>query len=302
MQLISISEVFYNLENQINKSTGLKTSLGNNLIYSGIISEGCKACYKNDEFQISFTMDGEKCNYSCPFCYSNYKKRDFNQNDLNGQIQYAIKNLVSKSEYIKNKVIVNFSAEANEPLTRMDYIQDVVLSLDSFRKECNLDFYYKIYSNGYYANEYNLKILKRLKINEIRFNLAASLFNDNIYKNICISREYIDVITVETPLWEPYRELYFSMISKLDKVNIDNLILGEVVLTKENISRVLNTLDSPRVYLNGEMYVYNATLFFDIYRVYKSLNCKYSILYCNSTLKNIRDLFGKELLENFEKL
>lgn len=184
------------------------------------LSKGCAAC-KSGGWLCVFV--GYVCNANCPFC----PQDEINRHAIDGKIQnsygnsYELKYLIaSVGEKLKG-----ISYSGGEPLLYLDK----VLDLAKYVNENRPDVYQWIYTNGILVDEDILHKLKSVGINEVRFNLAATNFNEEIIAKLPLVKEIIGKVTVEIPAVPEIRcLLQDNMLERLVENGVEQLNLAEL--------------------------------------------------------------------------
>jgi len=192
-------------------------------IYLGELSSGCQFCKKGEWDCIFITPS---CNLNCEFCISPF--------NLSSRIPFSAYGR-NMEEIVKNYTIANIkgvSFSGGEPfcefpkmVTHFKYLKNILFNN-----------YYWVYTNGTTVNKEHIDILSDIGINEIRYNTAATGYNEKkILKIIEYSAKKIQNITVEIPVLFKDKEVLLQSISAYENAGVTYLNVHE--LMKENNTR-----------------------------------------------------------------
>jgi len=92
-----------------------------------------------------------------------------------------------------------------------------------------------VYTNGILADPEHLNVLQSLGIEEIRFNLAATNYSEEIIEKIDAARTRFKYVVVEVPSYPKQREALTGCLEQLDRIGIDQLNLQELLVTEANV-------------------------------------------------------------------
>jgi len=260
------------------------------------LSKGCQAC-KHGKWLCLFV--GYNCNLQCNFCPQPKQSNFVNVfEDINLTSHGTIQEL---QYYLSvDKTIEGVSYSGGEPLLYFDKI----ISLASFiNKNCS-PIYQWIYTNGTLLDEKKLKELQKVGINEIRFDLSATNFSEEIIEKISLTNKYIDRITVEIPAIPQIRSLINNnLLDKLVDLGVKQLNISELTLTQEvNMEHYgRNTvLVAHKGFYKGLSLLESKFIYYEIleYAAEKKLNIL--INNCNSNSKFVQ-LANKQLNQKLYK-
>lgn len=154
----------------------------------GELSPGCQAC-KEGTWDCLFVT--QKCNLSCSFCYSPRGIReDFAGSAFGDEPEEIAEN------YARTR-IKGISFSGGEPFLEPERLVNWV----SFFHRHFPEAYLWIYTNGMLIEEGMLQKLSAYEVDEIRFNTAASGYDNRVVmKNIKMASSYFHRLTVEIPV------------------------------------------------------------------------------------------------------
>jgi len=185
---------------------------------------GCQSCLNN---KITHIRHSSKCNVSCSFCYYiginipnipkyGYKLGNFIDRHLTKEELF-----LSLEKQILGKVDA-IGWLGKEPLLEIEKIKEVA----PFLKENGIHQY--LYTNGVLVNKENIKILSDSGIDEIRFNLQATDFNEDVLNNMKNCVGIFKSVAIETPVYSKsftnylkYKEIIVD--SGIDQINMPEL-------------------------------------------------------------------------------
>ena len=166
---------------------GVHVEAGGEIVYLGELSPGCQAC-KDGTWDCIFTT--MLCNPNCEFCYSPHAI----SKDYAGSVFGTTPEQIAENHARTHITGVSFSG--GEPFVDPQKLLDWVAW---FKNRC-LDKYYWVYTNGLLADEESMRRLGELGVNEIRFNLAATGYNNpTVLENLAAAVRFIPNVTVEIP-------------------------------------------------------------------------------------------------------
>jgi pyruvate formate-lyase activating enzyme-like uncharacterized protein len=97
------------------------------------------------------------------------------------------------------------------------------------------ELYFWVYTNGILADREHLDVLRSLGIEEIRFNLAATDYSEQIIENIDGAREMFKYVVVEVPSYPKQRDALLGCLEQMSRIGIDQLNLQELLVTDANV-------------------------------------------------------------------
>lgn len=156
-------------------------------IYLGQLSPGCQAC-KNGTWDCIFTT--MHCNLNCNFCCSPQAiAKDFAGSAFGSSPEEIMENH-SKTN------ITGISFSGGDPFVDKQKLFDWV---GKFREQSPQKYFW-LYTNGILITQADLQHLQELGIDEIRFNLAATGYNNaKVLKNLEYAAKLIPNVAVEIP-------------------------------------------------------------------------------------------------------
>lgn len=207
-------------------------SLNNRTLYIGNpkhFPKGCISCLMGSG--LSAIRKTNRCDAACPFCYD-YGMLDeippigegmweiggtrFREEDLD--LLLSIQKKPSGVAYVYL-----------EPFMEIEKYYSVVKKFNDY------GIYQHLYTNGIHARAEQLEALGKAGLNEIRFNLGATLCADAIIEKIAVAKRFIPMVGIETPMTP---ELYDAFLQKKDKIlatGLDFINFAELHLNPNNL-------------------------------------------------------------------
>jgi pyruvate formate-lyase activating enzyme-like uncharacterized protein len=157
------------------------------IVVLGELSPGCRACKDGTWDCVFLTM---RCNLDCSFCCSPHDIPADYAGSAFGKTPAAITDAYAATQ------ITGVSFSGGEPFLDPPRLLDWV---GEFRARWP-DAYYWVYSNGLLADEATLRRLGELGVDEIRFNAAASGYDQpTLIRNMAAAAAWVANVTVEIP-------------------------------------------------------------------------------------------------------
>ncbi|MBN1298753.1 MAG: radical SAM protein [Actinobacteria bacterium] len=221
---------------------------------TGPIIEGCRIC--TEMKSMSFVM-GYRCNAECDFCFAPcYVWPKYDEDEKYNRSACF-------KEFKRNKDNIDgIGLSGGETLIYLDEIKDYVNKI----REEKQNIYFWVYTNGIEANKQNLKVLKDLGVEEIRFNLAASDYSPAVINKLGIARELFKYVAVEVPSYPEQKDKLINNLGKMQYHKIDQLNLQELLINNNNFDKI-----------KGEIYQ-SGIMFAKKYFLYGSRKLTYEII------------------------
>lgn len=185
--------------------------------YCDNYSKGCQLCQQGKWICIFLTY---LCNAKCNFCPAPFKQED--------KIISAFGNTrESILSYLKNNDFSGISFSGGDCFLVFDRLLEW---LTIFRKH-HPESYYWAYTNGLAVDEHKLNQLAGAGLNEIRFNIAATNYNNNnILQKIKLATNIIQHVAVEIPSIPADCDKLLEVIPILEEMNVNYLNLHEYII------------------------------------------------------------------------
>lgn len=213
---------------------------------TGPIIEGCRIC--TEMKSMTFVM-GYCCNARCEFCFAPSYISGIFEEDEKYNRRACFKDFIRDKDNIDG-----IGLTGGETLLYLDEIEEYVSKM---RKE-KQDLHFWVYTNGIIANKENLRFLKDLGISEIRFNLAASGYNDGIVDKLGIARRLFKYLAVEVPAYPEQKNDIIRILDKLEYYQIDQLNLQELLVNNNNINKIKGEIYQAGLMLAKKYFLYGS--------------------------------------------
>jgi pyruvate formate-lyase activating enzyme-like uncharacterized protein len=197
-------------------------------------SSGCNACKRN-KWVVIFI--GQACNCDCYFCPQTHNKPKLGSKIdtkeiiyTNDRKHYSSVLLIKLKNAVASGNIEAIGYSGGEPflyLPRVGYFASGLMNINS-------GLYQYIYTNGVAVTKEALKKIKDFGIEEIRFNLAATNYSEEVIRKMKYVKKVIPFLTIEVPvLRNTYRKLKEN-IKKFIDFGVDQINLSEFVINQHN--------------------------------------------------------------------
>ena len=216
---------------QLSKIKGLK-SLKGRTYYIGDdarFPKGCVSCLMGSG--LSAIRKTNRCNAACPFCYD-YGVLD--QIPPIGEGMWEIGGTRFREEDIELLLSIQKKPSGVayvylEPFMEIEKYYGIISKLNK------AGIYQHLYTNGISATEEQLKELGNAGLNEIRFNLGASICSDTVLKHLAIAKKYIPHVGIETPMTEGFLGVFMKKRKEILETGVDFINFAELHLNPNNI-------------------------------------------------------------------
>ena len=171
--------------------------------------KGCVSCLTGSG--LGAIRKTNTCNAACPFCY-NYGEMDCIPPIGEGMWE------IGGTKYREEDIDLILSIQKKPSGVAYVYLEpfmEIEKYYSFIRKIASHGIYQHLYTNGISATEEQLKALGEAGLNEIRFNLGASMCSDRVIKNIAAAKKYIPMVGIETPM---IRQLFDVFMHKKDAI------------------------------------------------------------------------------------
>ncbi len=190
---------------------------GGEALYLGQLSPGCQAC-KNGTWDCIFTT--MRCNLNCNFCCSPQAiAKDFAGSAFGSSPEQIMENH-SKTG------ITGISFSGGDPFVHRQKLFDWV---GKFSKQSPQKYMW-LYTNGILITPADLQQLQKLGLDEIRFNLAATGYNNSkVLKNLACAAQLIPNVTIEIPAIPEHTEKVLAGLEIWASLGVRYLNLHELM-------------------------------------------------------------------------
>ena len=167
------------------------------------ILPSCLACLDN---KITHIRHSDQCNCDCDFCY--YKGM---LNEYEMIPKWAYRESITRFNIDEDEMKLLLAKQISGKVQAVGWLEkEPLLDIDKMQPIMEfINSYQYLYTNGILATEDNLKRLKDMGLNEIRFNLQATDFSDKVLSHMIKACDIIENVCVETPI---YSKSYKNMI------------------------------------------------------------------------------------------
>jgi pyruvate formate-lyase activating enzyme-like uncharacterized protein len=192
-------------------------------ISTGPLVPGCRICTRmaHMAFQLGF-----RCNARCPFCFLHTYQADTPEEDEEYHRRALLKEFHQRRDELEG-----VSLTGGEPLLHLPELEACVPEMRQQKPE----LHFWLYTNGILADREHLDVLQALGIREIRFNLAATNYSEEVLKKIEGARRVFEYVVVEVPSYPKQRDGLIGCLEQLDRIGIDQLNLQELLVTDANV-------------------------------------------------------------------
>jgi len=268
------------------------------------LSKGCRACKSAGWICIYLSY---VCNRRCHFCPQDRSKETNNRFggwDPWGDVPFIDVFKERISRIIDDVKGISFSG--GEPLMQLKKVPtsdrrgpmssagifkwlDTINSINWEKKP-----YLWIYTGGHLINENNIDALVGRGINEIRFNLAASNYSNEMIKKMELARKKVDYLSVEVPVLSWQLDKLIGSLKTLNDIGIDFINLHELFVTPFNrhYLQANELIDKKLLYTNDTDNPNPLNMFYlpsisDIYKVIRYIDeNKLNLVYNDCSARN----------------
>jgi pyruvate formate-lyase activating enzyme-like uncharacterized protein len=190
----------------------------------------CNACLGNS---IEYIRNSDSCNLNCNFCYHHGEtilpypdgliemgEHFFEPRDVELAFQLRDPKAMKVARWV-----------SQEPLMKLHNMLPLMEKL-AMRGQ-----YQTLNTNGVLATESVLKSLADAGLNEIRFNLAATMCNSKVIEAMGNARDLFETVGVESPVFTPFYEAFIKNSDAIIEMAPDHIILAELQLTPKTLDK-----------------------------------------------------------------
>ncbi|MBS3873910.1 MAG: radical SAM protein [Firmicutes bacterium] len=214
---------------------GLKT-LENRTFYVGPESKfpnGCRSCLLGTG--LGAIRKTNKCNLECRFCYNYGQLHDI------PPVGEGMWEIGGTKLYEKDLPLL-FSIQKKPTGIAYVYLEpfmEIEKYLPVIKRFSDAGIHQHMYTNGTLATEQSLRALGEAGLNELRFNLGASLCSDRVIENMGLAKKYIAGVGIETPMTPEFYEQFFQKKEAILATGLDFINCAELHLNENNIENYL---------------------------------------------------------------
>ena len=190
---------------------------------------GCRSCLLGTG--LSAVRRTNRCNLRCPFCY------DYGEMELQPPIGEGYWE-IGGTKFREEDLDLLFSIGKRptgvayvylEPFMEIEKYYGIIAR---FRAA---GVYQHLYTNGTLATEANLRALGEAGLDELRFNLGASGCADSVIEAIGISKRFIPMVGIETPMTPGFYETFLKKNDNIFATGLDFINCAELHLNPNNL-------------------------------------------------------------------
>ena len=221
--IIPIQSAYQNKFSRQKKIKGIEISEDGLCAHIGKISPGCFWCLSSTALSFGVNLGSDAglknvCNLNCSYCFmhSNHLKGTISSNivpqswNLNlEQLNIIKEKLIYLDKLSQEHEFISFAftGDGAEPLLYMPVIRAYMnFFKEKIEPKIKRKAWYKIYTNGVYADANTINELRDLGVTEIRFHIGATNFSNAIFSKIEYAAKVLNTVSVETPAWPPHKK------------------------------------------------------------------------------------------------
>lgn len=195
------------------------------------LSQGCYWCLQN---KISHIRHSSKCQLNCDFCYFHGKDEDsrivpkwaYRESNTRYNLDLDEMKLMMEKQFIGKVKAMGWLEK--EPLFELEKMEPLM----RFIADNNIHQY--LYTNGILADEETLVKLDNWGLNEIRFNLQATNFDENVLTNMELACDILETVCIETPMFSKTFNNFIENKDRILKSGIKQINIPELQLSPAN--------------------------------------------------------------------
>ena len=202
--------------------------------------KGCRSCLLGTG--LSAVRKTNRCNLRCPFCY------DFGAMELQPPIGAGYWE-IGGTKFREADLDLLFSTcklPTGIAYVYLEPFMEIEQYYGVIRKFHAAGVYQHMYTNGTLATEENLRALGEAGLDELRFNLGATLCADSVIAAIATARKYIPMVGIETPITPEFCEAFYQKLPAILATGLDFINCAELHLNPNNLEN----------YLGEDLYMY----------------------------------------------
>lgn len=191
--------------------------------------KGCRSCLLGTG--LTAIRKTNKCNLACKFCY------DYGELDGIPPIGEDMWEIGGTRFYEKD---IDLLLSIHRKPTGIAYVYlEPFMEIEKYypviKKFRDAGIYQHLYTNGTLATEETLKALGEAGLDEMRFNLGASVCSDKVIDTIGTAKKYIESVGIETPMTPEFYEAFFVKKKAILETKLDFINCAELHLNANNI-------------------------------------------------------------------
>ena len=241
--------------------------------YLNSLSPGCLTCINGTWSCIFINV---LCTRNCFFCPQDrrIKKEKVSRADF-----FEFNSVNEYIDYLKKFDFEGIGFSGGEPFL---VFAKVIKYIKEIRKVFGKKHYIWIYTNGDLITEEKLRLLNKIGLNEIRFNLSARNYD---LKPVELAVKYINVVTIEIPAIPEDVQLVKSLLKKFESIGVKYLNIHQLIMTKYNYKALMK---KDYIILGKEQHspILDSELAaFELLRYTKKIKANIGVNYCSKCYK-----------------
>ena len=196
-------------------------------------ARGCRSCLLGTG--LGAVRKTNRCNLQCPFCY------DFGEMDQQPPVGEGMFEIGGTRFYERD---IDLLLSIHRPPTGICYVYlEPFMEIEAYygiiRKFHRAGVYQHMYTNGTLATPESLRALGEAGLNELRFNLGASMCADRVIAMMAEAKRHIPMVGVETPMTPAFYEAFLEKKDAVLAAGIDFMNCAELHLNPNNLENYL---------------------------------------------------------------
>ncbi len=194
---------------------------------------GCLSCLKGTG--LSAVRRTNRCNLACPFCY------DFGC--LSEQMPVG-EDLweIGGCKYCPEDLDMLFSVGKKPSGVAYVYLEPF-MEIEKYpgiiRRFHEAGVYQHMYTNGTLCTRENLQALSDAGLDELRFNLGATMCSDKVIENMALAAELLPRVGIETPMTPELMDAFLGKKDRILSTGISFMNCAELHLNDNNLPNYL---------------------------------------------------------------
>lgn len=193
------------------------------------ILPSCMACLDN---KITHIRHSDKCNCKCDFCFYYGESADqrfmpswaYRESTTRFNIDLTEMQLMLTKQIVDKVKAIGWLDK--EPLTDVDKMIPLMEFIPNYQY---------LYTNGILATPDVLKRLRDAGLSEIRFNLQATDFSDDVLRNMEQACKIIENVAIETPIFSKSYKNIIKYKEFIKSIGVKQINLPELQLNQKNL-------------------------------------------------------------------
>ncbi len=194
---------------------------------------GCLSCLKGSG--LTAVRRTNKCNLNCPFCYDHGVLEE--QMPV-GEDLWEI----GGCKYCPEDLDMLFSF-GNKPsgvaYVYLEPFMEIEKYPEMIRRFREAGVWQHMYTNGTLCTREDLKALGEAGLDELRFNLGATMCSDRVIDHMALAKEYIPSVGIETPMTPALAEAFMAKKDRILSTGIGFMNCAELHLNENNLPNYL---------------------------------------------------------------